>query len=68
LELRYLRTHEAIAAWLLDRLERARLESCHAEDFIETMRLRVRLSEDEARHLCNAIDFEGIEAVNLTRR
>ena len=67
LELRYLRTHKKIAAWLLENLRQARLKSCCADGPIETMRVRVRLTEQEAWHLCNAAEWEGMEAVILTR-
>jgi len=68
LELRYLRSHEKNAAWLLERLGPARLESWHARGQAETLRVRVRLTQEQARHLRGAADFEGVQAVILTRR
>jgi len=67
LELRYLRTHKKIAAWLLEYLRQARLESSCAEGAVETVRIRVRLTGEEAQCLHNAAEWEGIEAVILTR-
>ena len=67
LELRCLRSHKKIAAWLLEHLRQALLESCCAEGDVEIMRVRVWLTDEEAQHLCNAAEWEGIEAVILTR-